>query len=259
MTPHRPRDSAPGPAPAPIEMEGVTLRYGAAEVLSGFTLSVRAGEVLALLGPSGSGKTSALRAILGLVAPERGAVRLDGETVSGPGKVLRPPEERNLAVVFQDLALWPHLTVHGNLAFGLDARRVPREERETRIAEMLGRVGLAGKERRHPGDLSGGERQRVAIARALVLRPRAILLDEPLSNLDIPLRRELITVFRELFHERRATVIDVTHDLREAAGLGDRIAVVEQGRVTRIGALQDLAADPGSVFVRDLLEDARLR
>ena len=165
------------------------------------------------------------------------------------------PEERGLAVVFQDLALWPHLTVAGNLAFGLKSRGATPREREARIQFILGRVGLAGKELSHPGQLSGGERQRVAIARALVREPRAVLLDEPLSNLDVGLKRELLSVFRDLLKERRTTALYVTHDLREAAALGDRIAVMEQGRVVQQGTLESLRANPSSRFVRELLDD----
>lgn len=240
---------------AAIDLEGITLRYSERRVLDGLSLTVERGEVLALLGPSGSGKTSVLRVILGFATPEAGAVRLSGEVASETRQLVMLPEERGLAVVFQDLALWPHLSVAGNLAFGLESKGVPRPERDARIHAILGRVGLAGKERSHPGQLSGGERQRVAIARALVLDPRAVLLDEPLSNLDVGLKRELLSIFRDLLKERRATALYVTHDLREAAALGDRIAVIEQGRVVQQGTLESLRANPASSFVRGLLED----
>lgn len=225
---------------SPVILEDVNLRLGATQVLSGLSLTVEAAEVLALLGPSGCGKTSALRVILGLVAPDSGVVRLDGAAASDAGRIFLPPEERNLAVVFQDLALWPHLTVHGNMAFGLKSRKVPRPERDEKIAKMLRRVGLSGLGRRYPDELSGGERQRVAIARALVLEPRAVLLDEPLSNLYVGLKRELHALFRELFSERRTPAIHVTHDPREAVSLGDRIAVMERGRIVQTGTLHDL-------------------
>jgi len=238
-----------------IALEDVWLRQASAEVLSGLSLEITEGEVLALLGPSAAGKTTALRMMLGLVAPGRGTVRLRGEVVSAGGRILRPPEERNLAVVFQDLALWPHLTVHGNLAFGLAARGVRRTEREARIAAMLGRVDLAASARRRPGELSGGERQRVAIARALVLEPDAVLLDEPLTNLDVGLRGELLGLFAELLRERRATAVYVTHDPREAARLGDRIAVLERGRIVQVGTFDALRASPATAFVRAVLEE----
>jgi iron(III) transport system ATP-binding protein len=238
-----------------IAIESVTLSYAGRPIVDGLSLTVEPGEVLALLGPSGSGKTSVLRVILGFATPETGTVRLSGEVASREGRLLVLPEDRGLAVVFQDLALWPHLSVAGNLAFGLESKRVPRSERDARIRAILGRVGLAGKEHSHPGQLSGGERQRVAIARALVLAPRAVLLDEPLSNLDVGLKRELLSVFRELLKEHRTTAFYVTHDLREAAALGDRIAVMEQGHVVQEGALDSLRARPASDFVRALVED----
>jgi len=234
---------------AAIELQGITLRYLERRVIDGLSLKVEPGEVLALLGPSGSGKTSVLRIILGFATPQLGTVRLSGEVASEAGRLVVLPEERGLAVVFQDLALWPHLTVAGNLAFGLKSRGATPREREARIQFILGRVGLAGKELSHPGQLSGGERQRVAIARALVREPRAVLLDEPLSNLDVGLKRELLSVFRDLLKERRTTALYVTHDLREAAALGDRIAVMEQG------TLESLRANPSSRFVRELLDD----
>jgi iron(III) transport system ATP-binding protein len=240
-----------------IAIENITLRYGGRLVIDGISLTVKSGEVLALLGPSGSGKTSVLRVILGFATPQTGSVRLDGEVASDAGRLVLPPEERRLAVVFQDLALWPHLSVSGNLAFGLESRGVTRREREARIRSILERVGLTGKERSHPGQLSGGERQRVAIARALVLEPRAVLLDEPLSNLDVGLKRELLSIFRQLLKERRTTALYVTHDLREAAALGDRIAVMEQGRIIQEGTLESLRAKPASSFVRALLDDFR--
>jgi ABC-type sugar transport system ATPase subunit len=164
------------------------------------------------------------------------------------------PEERNLAVVFQDLALWPHMTVHQNLAFGLVAKRVEAAEREAKIATMLERVGLRGKEGRHPHELSGGERQRVAIARALVLEPAAVLMDEPLANLDVVLKRELLSLFRDLFRERSNTVVYVTHDPREALALGDAFAVLEAGKLTQFGTAEELRAVPATHFVRALVE-----
>jgi iron(III) transport system ATP-binding protein len=239
---------------AAITLSEVNFQYDGRDVLSGFGLSVAPGEVLALLGPSGSGKSTVLRLVLGFAAPGKGSVHLGGDIVSGDGRVLVPPEERHLAVVFQDLALWPHLTVYGNLAFGLEAGN-QRGENEVRIKGLLARVGIAGKENQYPGELSGGERQRVAIARALVMEPRAILLDEPLSNLDVALKRELLGTFRELFKERGSTVIYVTHDLREAAAVGDRIAVLENGTIVQAGDLEALRTRPASAFIQRLIED----
>lgn len=244
---------------AAIALEDIHFTYDGRPILDGFDLSVENGQVLALLGPSGCGKSTILRLILGLIVPAGGSVRLGGVVVSESNRLVVPPEKRGLAVVFQDLALWPHLTVHGNLGFGLRARRVPGTERASRIAAILDRLGLADKARRYPGELSGGERQRVAIARALVLEPRAVLLDEPLSDLDPMLKGELLNLFRELFREQGATVVYVTHDVREAAALGDRIAVLESGHIVQVGTFGDLRAQPASPFVRGLLESLHWR
>ena len=238
-----------------ITLENVGLIYSDRPILQDVSLSLQEGEVLSLLGPSGSGKTSVLRIVLGFVPPSRGSVRVARRIVSADGRILTPPEERDLAVVFQDLALWPHLTVSGQLAFVLESRGVPRLERAVRIEAMLKRVGLAGKERSYPGELSGGAKQRVAIARALVLEPRAVLLDEPLSNVDVDLKRELLRLFRELLRERGTAALYVTHDLREAAALGDRIAVMEGGRIVQDGTLDELRARPASDFVQALLDN----
>ena len=239
----------------PIGIERLAFRRGTQDILSEVSLSIDAAEVVALLGPSGSGKSTLLRIVLGLVAPDRGLVRLDGEVVSADGRILRPPEERGLAIVFQDLALWPHLTVRGNLAFGLAAKHLPADDQNERISRVLQRVSLHGKQDRYPANLSGGERQRVAIARALVLEPRALLLDEPLSNLDVPLKRELLSLLKEILRERRVTTVYVTHDLREGMQLAERFAVLEAGRISQAGTLDELLASPATAFVRALRED----
>ncbi len=238
-----------------IAVEELSVGFGTTPAVSSLTLSLAAGTVLALVGPSGSGKTTLLRALLGLCTPDRGVIRIEGREVSRGGELFATPEERNLAVVFQDLALWPHMTVHGNLAFGLVAKRIEATEREARIATMLERVGLRGKERRYPHELSGGERQRVAIARALVLEPAAVLMDEPLANLDVVLKRELLFLFRDLFRERSSTVVYVTHDSREALALGDELGVLEEGKLTQFGTANELRAAPATSFVRALVED----
>jgi iron(III) transport system ATP-binding protein len=233
-----------------VELDGVRLRLARSVVLDQLCLAVPQGEIVAVLGPSGSGKTSLLRAVLGLVSIDEGVIRLDGRVASEPHRIVVPPDERNVGAVFQDLALWPHLTVHGNLAFELAG--IPRAERDARIAAMLERVGLTAKQRCHPGELSGGEQQRVAIARALVLGPRVVALDEPLANLDVVLKRDLLDLFGALLRERGAAAIYVTHDPWEAEVLAGRMAVVEAGRLVQIGTLSELRDHPASAFVGKL-------
>ena len=238
---------------AAIHLDGVTVLRDGRKVLDDVSMQIAAGETLSVLGSSGSGKTTLLRVVAGFIAPGLGAVSVGEAVASERGRVAIPPEERGIAMVFQDLALWPHLTVHGNLSFGLESGRVPRAERDERIAAMLARVGLAGKARKHPGELSGGERQRVAIARALVADPRAVLLDEPLSNLDVGLKQELLGLFRELLRERGTTALYVTHDPREARALAERTAVLDAGRVVHLGALDELRGRDDLPFARSLV------
>lgn len=244
---------------AAIQLIGVRVTAGATTILDCIDLTVPAGQTVAVLGPSGSGKSTLLRAVLGLEVPRAGAVHVQGRLVSDAARVLVPTEERELAVVFQDLALWPHLTAAENLAFGLEARGVPREERGRRIGAMLERVQLADKAGRHPGQLSGGERQRIAIARALVMDPVAILFDEPLANLDARLKRELLGEFRALIKERTLSAIYVTHDLREALALADRVVVIEDGRITQEDSRSGILKRPASDFVRQLVGDLASR
>jgi iron(III) transport system ATP-binding protein len=238
-----------------IALDGVSVSYRGHHALRRVDLCVAPGQALALLGPSGSGKTTLLRAVLGLVVPSAGAVRLGGRVVSQGRELLVPPERRGLAMVFQDLALWPHLTVEGNLAFGLESRGVGRDDVRTRVADMLRRVGLDGVARRYPGQLSGGQRQRVALGRALVVEPQAVLFDEPLASVDVALRRDLLFLLGELVRGRRTTVVHVTHDLREATALADGFAVLEESRLVQQGSLDELRQGPATPFVRALLDD----
>jgi ABC-type Fe3+/spermidine/putrescine transport system ATPase subunit len=244
---------------AAITLAGIGVTLGGRRILVGVSLAVAPGEILGVLGPSGSGKTTLLRLVLGLETPDVGEVRLDGGVASRDGRILVPPELRGLGVVFQDLALWPHLSVVGNLEFGLAARGLARQERRERTAAMLSRVGLAGFERRRPGELSGGERQRVAIARALATRPRAVLFDEPLASLDAVLRAEMLGLFGKLLRERGTAAIYVTHDARELVGLADRVAVLEAGRIVQEGALDELRRAPATPFVHSVLHEEERR
>jgi ABC-type Fe3+/spermidine/putrescine transport system ATPase subunit len=229
-----------------VRLDRVRVELAGSVAVDDLSLNVAGGECLAVLGPSGSGKTTLLRAIAGFVVPRSGAVALAGRIVSADGRSLVPTEQRNLAMVFQDLALWPHLTVRENLSFGLEAQRVPRSERDARVAGMLSTVGLSPKASCYPGELSGGERQRVAMARALVLEPIAVLFDEPLTNLDVALKDELLAALASWLDARTAAAIYVTHDPEEARALGNRIAILEQGRLVQVGSADDFAIAPHS-------------
>ncbi len=224
---------------AMIRVERVSKRFGAVVAVDEATLAVERGEFLALLGPSGCGKTTLLRLVAGFDAPDSGAVRIGGETVAGPRWV--PPERRHVAMVFQDYALFPHLTVAENVAFG-----VPRSRRRARVPEVLRLVGLAGCERRYPHELSGGQQQRVALARALAPEPAVVLLDEPWSNIDPLLRSSMRDELAAILRAARATVVLVTHDREEAFSVADRIAVMHAGRIEQTGTPEEVYYRPAS-------------
>jgi len=238
---------------AAIELRDVWASRDRRTALCGVSLVVRPGEVVGVVGPSGAGKSTLLRVILGLLAPDRGTVSIDGSVASTEARTLIAPEDRKLGMVFQDLALWPHLTVEGNLAFGLEARGVARAERTRRIDDVLARVSLDDERDRRPDTLSGGERQRVAIARALVLEPAAVLLDEPLASLDVLLKRQIRELLRELFAERRCAVLYVTHDPRELSELAHRIVILDEGAVVQDGTPEEIRSQPRGELVRRLV------
>lgn len=238
-----------------FEFTDVSKRFEARAVLEGFTLEVERGKTLALLGPSGSGKTTVLRLLAGFESSDAGTISMAGRLVSRPNKVLVPPEEREAAVVFQDLGLWPHLTCAQHLEFCLRARGVSRADRGPQVRQTLTRVGLENHSATYPGKLSGGERQRLAIARALVVPGRTVLLDEPFSNLDVVLKHELLVLLRKSLQTDGATALFVTHDLREAAALADAIAVLEQGRVSQLAPLHELCSAPATEFIRRMTSD----
>jgi iron(III) transport system ATP-binding protein len=233
-----------------LEVEAVGLVHDGGTVLDDVSLVIDGGEIVALAGPSGAGKTTLLRIALGLLAPSRGLVRLRGEVVSAGSRVLVPPEARALAAVFQDLALWPHRSVRGNLSFALEVQGVDKAERHRRIGDALGRVHLSGLEARMPASLSGGERQRVAIARALVTKPDLVLFDEALANLDVALKADMLALIRELLAQGNTAALFVTHDAKEARALTARVAILESGRIAQTGTLEELAANPRTAFVR---------
>ncbi len=213
-----------------ICFDAVSKRFGGRAAVSDFSLTIGPGERVVLFGPSGCGKTTVLRLLAGLSSPDSGRILMNKTVVSAPGQILQPPEQRNIGFVFQDLALWPHLTVRGNLEFGLKARRVQREERARRIDEMLDLVNLRSRTESRPGELSGGEQQRVALARALVLHPEALLMDEPLSSLDQELRLQLRADILRLHENLGFTLLYVTHDCEEAREIARRVVRMSAGR-----------------------------
>ncbi len=209
-----------------IELRGVSKLYRGRAVVDALSLKVESGERLVLFGPSGCGKSTILLMIAGLVIPDQGEIRIDGEIVAASGWNRRPPHERGIGMVFQDLALWPHLTVAQNIEFGLKARRIAAKERRQRIREVADVVGLGDYLNVRPGELSGGEQQRVALARALALRPRILLMDEPLSSLDEALSRKLRAEILRLHAEIGFTLVYVTHSRDEARDIGTRTVVI---------------------------------
>lgn len=218
------------PSGVSLALEGVRLAYADRVILKSLDLQVPGGQIVALLGPSGCGKTSVLRLVAGLLRPSAGCIRLGQTVVATPERAL-PPEQRGLGMVFQDYALWPHLTVLGNVMFPLQMRRVSRREAEASALAALTRVGLEALARQRPSQLSGGQQQRVALARALVARPALLLFDEPLSNLDRDLRESLCAEMAQLLRETGATALYVTHDRDEARALADRVVTLRDGAV----------------------------
>jgi ABC-type Fe3+/spermidine/putrescine transport system ATPase subunit len=241
---------------AALHLEGVSLARDGHVLLESVDLQVADGSTLALMGPSGSGKTTLLRAILGLEMPSQGTIAVMGRTASTAGRIHVPAEDRRIAIVFQDLGLWPHMSVGDHLNFALSGQRVPKADRVARIDRMLRSVGLEGRVRQRPATLSGGERQRLAIARALVTEPSIILLDEPFSNLDIVLKQELVSLLASLLTERKITGILVSHDLDEALPLTTDFAVMEHGRIVQRGTMAELTRSPRTPFVRALVAHA---
>lgn len=234
-----------------LSFENVSFSYGAEKAVDGLALAVGNGELVTLLGPSGCGKTTTLQLAGGFLFPDAGRILIDGEEMSHIA-----PEKRPTATVFQSHALFPHMTVEENAAYGLRVRRVPKAERERRACEILERVGLAGFGRSRVQELSGGQQQRVALARALILNPRVLLLDEPLSSLDARLRVKMREEIRALQQSFGITALYVTHDQEEALAVSDRVAVMDKGRLMQIGTPEEVYFSPKNEFTADFIGDA---
>ena len=241
------------PAVPAVRLESVTKRFGDVEAVAGISLDIRNGEFFSMLGPSGSGKTTTLRMIAGFELPTSGRVLLHGVDVTA-----RAPFEREVNTVFQDYALFPHMTVGDNVGYGLMIRKIAKDERRARVADALRMVRLEGYEGRKPNQLSGGQRQRIALARALILRPRVLLLDEPLGALDLKLREEMQIELKSIQQQVGITFIYVTHDQEEALTMSDRLAVFDLGRIEQVGAPAEVYERPATRFVAGFVGTSNL-
>jgi iron(III) transport system ATP-binding protein len=240
-----------------LELKGLTKRYGTSSVVNDVSLAVDKGQLVCLLGPSGCGKTTTLRLIAGFIEPDAGEIRVGGRRLSAPG-ASEAPERRNMSMIFQSYALWPHMTVFDNIAYGLKLRGLARAEVQQRVETILAVTQLGALAQRYPGELSGGQQQRVALARALVVEPETLLLDEPLSNLDAHLREEMRFEIRRLHDTYRYTTVYVTHDQAEAMTAADLIVVMNQGVIEQAGAPQEIYQRPRTEFVARFLGGANI-
>ncbi len=238
-------------------INGLSKKYGETEAVINLTLSIYSDEILAIVGPSGCGKTTLLKMISGLEAPTSGEILIDGDVVYSSEKgICLVPEKRNIALVFQNYAIWPHMTVFDNIAYPLKVKRVDKVTIQKSVEEIVELVKLSGKETRYPHELSGGEKQRVALARALVMRPKILLLDEPFSNLDAKLRMNMQYEIKRIRRELGLTIVHVTHDQSEAMGLADRIAVMNKGQIVQIASPKDVYERPETLFVSQFIGDS---
>lgn len=235
-----------------LKIENLTKSFGKTDVLEGISMEVHKNEIISVLGPSGCGKSTLLNIIAGMLAPDSGRVIMNGQVISESGKVL-PPEKRHMNMVFQDFALWPHMTACENISYGLKICKTGKEEIDERVHELLKLLHLEGLEKRYPAELSGGQQQRVAIARALITKPDILLMDEPLCNLDVQLRVEMRTEMAFLFRKLGTTVFHVTHDPSEAFAMADRIVILNRGNIDQIDSPQNCYRNPGTESVAALL------
>jgi ABC-type Fe3+/spermidine/putrescine transport system ATPase subunit len=242
------QDSSPHTRLVDLELQHLDKSFGKLKVLDDLSLNVSKGELCCLLGPSGCGKTTTLKIIAGFLEPDAGAVRLSGKDITR-----RPPQRRDVGMVFQNYALFPHINVFGNVAYGLRRRKRPKDEIKERVVQTLRLVRLDGYEGRRIHELSGGQQQRVALARALIIEPNLLLLDEPLSNLDARLRADMRDEIRHIQRDLNITTLYVTHDQEEAMSIADRIVVMNQGVIEQIGSPREVYDKPASKFVADFI------
>ena len=242
-----------------VKYENVTVRYGSHTVVENFSLEVHKGEILGIVGPSGCGKTTLVRALGGFLNPDHGEISINGELVYSKAKrINRSPEARRLGIVFQDYAVWPHLSVWDNVMYPLKKRRVPKDKAAEMVRHALEQVRMKGYEKYMPSQLSGGQQQRVAIARSLVNEPEILLLDEPLGALDLKLRKEMQLELKRLQREMNITFVYVTHDQEEALTMSDTVVVMNGGKVQQIGTPEDIYNEPKNAFVADFIGDSNI-
>ena len=241
-----------------MELKNLRKVYGKTVAVDRVDLEIGKGEFMTLLGPSGCGKTTTLRMIAGLIEPTDGEIRVGGKLLSSPGAKVVPPEKRNMGMVFQSFAVWPHMTVFENVAFPLHNVRMAKDAIRTRVHAALQQVKLAGLEARYPSDLSGGQQQRVALARAMAVEPDVLLFDEPLSNLDAKLREEMRFELKEIQRRIGVTSVYVTHDQAEAMAISDRIVVMSNGRIKQIGKPSEIYDNPRDPFTAEFIGLANL-
>jgi len=240
-----------------VSIRALTKKFSAAAAVDALDLEIGDGEFVSLLGPSGCGKTTTLRLLAGFLQPDAGEIRVNDEVASSSNHLV-PPERRNMSMIFQSYAVWPHMTVAQNVAYGLKFKKITKAEIAQKVAKLLGVVHLAELKDRYPAELSGGQQQRVALARALVVEPQILLMDEPLSNLDANLREEMRFEIRRLHEEFKITTVYVTHDQAEAMATSDRIAVLDRGRLVQVGRPDEIFDRPKTRFVAEFVGKANI-